>query len=155
MEQPPPKVDKSNWPKGLWNNEPDRVEFEYNGFPCLARRNSRYGFWCGYVAVPPGHPYFKKDIYDVPARVHGGLTYAEHCSGDICHVPKPGEPDNVWWLGFDCGHWNDFQPGMEASLPKECASQVSNLFSLSAAYRDLKYTRRQIRYLADQIAEAA
>lgn len=33
--------------------------------------------------------------------VHGGLTYSDRCHDDICHVPAPGEPDDVWWFGFD------------------------------------------------------
>ena len=30
-------------------------------------------------------------------RVHGGLTYAAD------HAPY-GEPDGLWWFGFDCAH---------------------------------------------------
>ena len=35
-----------------------------------------------------------------------------------CHIPLPGESDNVWWLGFDCGHYMDVQPGREAFRKK-------------------------------------
>ena len=42
------------WGQGPWDDEPDRVDFEHAGFPCLLLRNPRLGQWCGYVAVPPG-----------------------------------------------------------------------------------------------------
>jgi len=47
--------------------------------------------------------------------VHGGLTYADACQeGDdgetICHVAAPGEPEPLWWFGFDCSHAGDLNP---------------------------------------------
>src|SRR5215510_304522 len=36
----------------------------------------------------------------------GERSHARH----ICHTPSPGEPDNVWWLGFDCCHLGDLYP---------------------------------------------
>lgn len=108
-------IDKSKWGDGPWQAEPDRAEWEYAGFPCLAVRHSRSGHWCGYVGVPPNHPLHGKS-YDVPnVAIHGGLTYAAACDGHVCHVPKAGEPENVWWFGFDCQHSGDLAPG----TPKE------------------------------------
>lgn len=106
-------VDRTNWPEGPWNLEPDEARFVHAGYHCLILRNN-LGAWCGYVAVPPGHPWHGQKYDDVPASVHGGLTFASECHGDICHVPAPGEPDDVWWVGFDCGHYNDLMPGMVA-----------------------------------------
>ena len=92
-------VPKSDWPPGPWHDEPDRLDFEHAGLSCLALRN-RFGAWCGYVAVPPGHPFHGTGYNDVPAEVHGGLTYASTCDEPICHELKPGQPDGVWWLGL-------------------------------------------------------
>ena len=55
-----------------------------------------------------------KDYNALDVEVHGGLTYAGECSGSICHVPKPGEPDNVFWFGFDCAHAYDLSPATQA-----------------------------------------
>jgi len=113
-------VDRTGWPPGAWDNEPDRDEWRAHGFPCLIVRN-RYGALCGYVGLPPGHPLHGKDYSDdetADLDVHGGLTYANACAGHICHVPREGEPAEVWWLGFDCGHSCDIQPGMVAMLNK-------------------------------------
>lgn len=99
-------VDKAGWGDGPWHAEPDRVEWEHAGLPCLAVRGPA-GAWCGYAAVPPAHPLHGKSTEDIDVEVHGGLTYANRCQGHICHVPKPGEPDDVYWFGFDCAHSGD------------------------------------------------
>jgi hypothetical protein len=139
-------VPKCDWPAGPWHNEPDRVDFEHAGFACLALRN-HYGAWCGYVAVPPGHPMHGRPYDDVDAEVHGGLTYSHACDGAICHVPRPGESDNVWWLGFDCSHAWDLVPALDGL----CHGRFPTLFD-HATYRDLEYVQNEIRSLAEQLA---
>src|SRR5437899_2549525 len=96
---------------GPWSKEPNRVQFTHAGLDCLLHRGG-LAAWCGYVAVPPGHPAHGKGYDDIPVEVHGGLTYAEPCQGHVCHTPRPGEPEDVWWLGFDCQHFMDTAPGM-------------------------------------------
>lgn len=181
-----PEIDKSTWGEGPWQHEPDRAEWEHAGLPCLALRN-RSGAWCGYAAVPPGHPLHGKGYSDpvpelaaalerlknrpydherdftfsrgvamlfggeidprpdIVIDVHGGLTYANQCSGRICHVPKPGEPDNVWWFGFDCSHAGDISPAYDRSWRGESDD----------AYRTLDYVRAETNRLAEQLAEIA
>src|SRR4051812_22063009 len=92
-------ADKSKWGDGPWQQEPDRLQWEHAGLTCIAHRNHG-GAWCGYVGLPPGHPAHGLGYNDVHGvDVHGGLTYAEACAGHVCHDPKPGEPDGLWWLG--------------------------------------------------------
>jgi hypothetical protein len=94
-------------PPGPWHDEGDHEDFRSpEDVPCIIHRN-RVGAWCGYVAVPPGHPWHGANYTEVPAEVHGGLTYSDGCNGEICHVPSHGESDDVWWLGFDCCHSGD------------------------------------------------
>lgn len=98
--------------EGPWQKENDRVEFEHAGLPCLMVRQPHAGHWCGYVGLFPGHKYYKKAYQDCEdVDVHGGLTYSNACEGHVCHTPKEGEPDDVWWLGFDCAHAYDYCPG--------------------------------------------
>lgn len=92
--------------------EADRIEFKHKGYDCLLSRNPNFGNWCGYAAVPPGHPLHGKSSEDTELSAHGGITFAEGCGGFICHVPAEGEPDNVWWFGFDCAHAGDEIPYM-------------------------------------------
>jgi len=153
-----PDIDKRPWGAGPWQDEPDRVEWEHAGLPCLALRN-HYGNWCGYAAVPPGHPLHRKPYDEVDVSVHGGLTYASLCADAICHVPKPGEPEDVWWFGFDCGHAGDFSPQMHAFLssrgrreqPYDHAGAVAAGRFDVEVYRTLDYVQDETNHLAEQL----
>ena len=150
-------TDRTGWPSGPWDWEPDRVDWvdAGTGLPCLALRSPTMGCWCGYVAVPPGHRYHGAEYDDINVRVHGGLTFAGPCMDDnnhpkheqVCHVPAPGEPDDVWWFGFDCGHGGrDVLPrilGMDRDLPSFPGT----------VYRTIEYVREQCEMLARQLAE--
>lgn len=137
------------WPAGLWDDEPDKVSWTdpATGRPCLIVR-SQTGALCGYVAVDPGHPLHgvgRDDarVQELPA--HGGITYASGCDHDrgealgICHVPKPGAPDDVWWFGFDCGHAWDLQPALAALSPA---------LAEYGTYKHVGYVRRECAELA-------
>lgn len=141
-------IDKSTWGDGPWQTEPDRVEWDHAGLPCLALRN-HWGNWCGYAAVPPGHPLHGQDYDSVDVDVHGSLTYADRCDGPICHVPKPGEPDDVWWFGFDCGHCFDVMPAMDA---RALARHEAPLHFPNASYKTLDYVQAETNRLAEQLA---
>lgn len=102
------------------------------------------------MAVPPGHPAFEKSYDDIDVGVHGGLTYSDHCHGEICHVPAPGEPDNVWWFGFDCAHGGDIIPSFNAIPGIHVMSSTS---PFGETYKDVKYVRREVEELAKQLSQ--
>ncbi len=136
-------VDKSQFPSGPWNNEPDKVQWpdKTTGLPCLAVRNHA-GAWCGYVGVDPSHPCFGVDYNSIPQDLncHGGLTFSDQCSGEehgICHVVE-NEEDRVWWLGFDCNHSFDLAPAYARDRAR-------------GQYRDLAYVQEQCAQLALQL----
>lgn len=138
---------KAQWGDGPWIDEPDKVQWidEETGLDCLIVRN-QIGGLCGYVGVPPEHPFHGTDYEHVEVYVHGGLTYAASCqSGDestnVCHIPEVGRPDNVWWFGFDCAHAFDFAPGAHFPPMRD------------EVYRDIGYVKAEIRSLAVQLAE--
>jgi len=143
-------VSKSTWDEGPWQTEPDRKEWrdEATGLPCLIVRSPVTGSLCGYVGVPPDHPWHGKDHDAIDVQVHGGLTFSAPCDkgGLICHVPQPGEPADVWWLGFDCAHAFDLMPGINALLPER--------HLVDCTYRDMAYVERQCAQLAAQVAES-
>lgn len=152
---------------GPWNDEPDKVQWidPATDLDCLAVRNG-LGAWCGYVGLPPGHPFHgvgyssctatdctEEWCYDHSpegiVRVHGGLTFSSSChesdKGEgfgICHTPFEGRPHDVWWLGFDCAHAGDYTPGLGDLYPEE-------------QYRDLGYVKSECASLARQLAEVA
>ena len=118
------------------------MEWRHNGLPCLMVRHGMSGHWCGYVGVPPEHPWHGKEYSDdaVNVSVHGGLTYANECHGDVYHVAQPGEPEHVWWFGFDCAHCDDHTPGL--SYRKDWGDSI---------YRTLAYVQQQTNELAEQV----
>lgn len=149
-------IDKSTWGQGPWMSEPDKKQFvdAATGLPCLAVRHTDSGHWCGYVGVPEGHPFFKVEYDEVRAidgewiEVHGGLTFASMCqpgedeSRGVCHLPGAGEPDHVWWLGFDCAHSGDRSPAHKSS------------FNFGEdTYKTLRYVEIECRALARQLAQ--
>lgn len=152
-------IDKSAWGAGPWQDEPDKIHWidPETDLDCLMVRNG-LGAWCGYVAVTEGHPAFEQDYDDVSVDVHGGLTYANHCQerGEaepekwVCHIPQPGRPDRVWWLGFDCCHAGDISPAMEH---RDLALGLRTFSSLypGSVYRDRAYVESEVRSLARQL----
>jgi hypothetical protein len=141
---------------GPWADEPDKAQWidEATDLDCLIVRNM-LGALCGYVGVPPGHPWHGVE-YDVPdVEVHGGLTFSDSCQEGaedgpgICHVPQPGRPAEVWWLGFDCAHAFDLQPRQADLL-----AESSKALGLTWTYRTFDYVRDECRALARQVAAA-
>lgn len=154
-------IDKADWPRGEWDNEPDKVQWEdeSTGLPCLAVRVVEHGHWCGYVGVGPDHPLFEKEYGDANVDCHGGLTFSEHCreesercDGGICHKVEPGEPDNAWWFGFDCAHYCDYQPGKSAYYTK-LGLDPWRFADPDSRYRSLSYVKDNCRDLARQLKE--
>lgn len=159
-------VDRTGWDAGPWDDEPDRIQWtdEATGLPCLILRN-RHGAWCGYVGVALDHPWARAELgSDIPADIHGGVTYHAGCDGDpqagICHIPEPGQPDHAFWIGFDCQHAYDYAPGSAARereyMPKHlCTTLGADRFGGRVEYRDERYVRAEVRKLAAQAKGAA
>ena len=64
----------------------------------------------------------------------------------ICHVAAAGEPDPVWWLGFDCAHSGDLSPSF--------AGRYGSLH-YAESYKSISYVENECRNLARQISAAA
>jgi hypothetical protein len=141
-------IEKAHWPKGPWLDEPDKEQFTdpATGLACLIKRQPRLGHLCGYVGVPIGHPLHgvTGDELDELA-VHGGVTFTALCQDgneaeNICHIPGPGEPEPLWWIGFDAAHAFDRLPEMpELSRGED-------------TYKDWGYMKAECAILAAQVA---
>lgn len=88
-----------------WDSEPAEFNFvdDASGLKCAMRRGPG-GNWCGYVAVPKGHPIFGKDYSD-PVTVPSGYMdrdvsvdadYGAIALFTASLVAKPDE--NIWPL---------------------------------------------------------
>lgn len=164
---------------GPWDGEPDKIQWvdPVSDLDCLMLRN-HFGAWCGYVGVPVGHPAYGVEYDAVEVDVHGGLTFADKCSGEnedgtpsagICHVPLDGRPHDVWWQGFDCGHGGDFQPGLHAMERKVMPDLLTKYGKdqpydheaalrgdwMTEKYRTMAYVRAEVTNLAGQLARLA
>jgi hypothetical protein len=152
-------VDKHLWGPGPWQQEPDKRQWKdvTTGLPCFLVRG-RNGALCGYVGVTEGHPWFGRHKYEIDAEVHGGVTFALACERDgewsssICHQPDEGEPDKLWWVGFDCAHSLDLLPS-QPSWPLRAVDFDLPRWA-EPVYRDLSYVERHVGYLALEAASA-
>jgi len=101
----------------------------------------------------PGHPAYGQDREAVDVEAHGGLTYAARCAGPICHVPAPDESDDVWWLGFDCGHAYDVSPALIRVFDRVAKRRSKYAQALpETQYRDVAYVKLAVEFLAHQLA---
>lgn len=155
-------LDKKSWGEGPWVDEPDKIQWQDpdTGLPCLIVRGP-LGALCGYVGVGPDHPWYGLRPHECPAGdldVHGGVNFASKCiepeEGEltICHVVEDGEEDDVWWFGFDCGHFNDITPRMDADRRKYGGPPLDqHPEPFRRWYRDRVYVQEQVTMLAMQI----
>lgn len=104
-------------------------------------------FHCGYLRLPEGHPWIGKGTIDVPASVHGGITWSNNFLGF-------DDVDNgSWWIGFDCAHWNDsyirddLDPRLQELLPGLRRVQMG-------IFRDVDYVKGELVKLAAQASLA-
>lgn len=154
-------ADKAAWGDGPWVNEPDKAQWvdPATGLTCLAKRSGTSGSWCGYVGVHAGHLLHGQGYSDGAQNleVHGGLTYSGGCQEDerpieqrVCHIPAPGEPDDMWWFGFDCAHYMDFSPAMAARMGSVGVPR-GRLYD--EKYRTLAYVKAECAALAKQLVD--
>lgn len=144
-----------------WDLEPDFAKWidRETGLVCAIVRNPIAGSLCGYVRVSnkmakklrqysravapvvrfgrthyrPGHS--RHGINNL--GVHGGVTF----SGQHWHKKML----QGYWVGFDCGHYNDLMPKMLDTLPDSIAQY--------GVYRDFSYVKSECVSLARQLKE--
>jgi len=98
--------------KGVFKNHTFVVTHTDDGF---------YNWYCGYVEVKEGHPYFNKNYEELNnIDCHGGLTY----SG------KRFEEDNNFYIGFDTNHFNSNPCNNLAFVENECMNIIEQLIKL-------------------------
>ena len=159
------EVDKSDWPKGRWNSEPDRKQWrdKETDLFCLALRGPG-GQLNGYVGVPRGHSLYGKD-YDKlfeecfncgssgPGEVeaHGGLTFSGTGNDQVNFRSYPGEPNEIWIFGFDCAHSGDYTPKHGVLLNDISAGYDGYPPTPASTYKTLGYVTKEVESLARQL----
>lgn len=155
-------MDRSNWPSGPWDSEPDEKAWvdPETGLACVINRVSHSGHLCGYVGVPLLHALYKFDYNQRIPWDRESVRYNDNplsflcealadddgcaslgvileCHGGVTFAGKVEEwsPD-LWWFGFDCNHCDDQSP--------------TRLWS--GNYRDFAFVEREVTRLAKQLA---
>ena len=124
-----------------WGHEPNKVEWVdiSTGLVCLAKRNRKTGAWHGYVGIPHDHVWFSnRFISDGDMPVHGGIKYVGMLQRGNWHEPGPGDPGNVWWVGFSCSDVHDRLPYLS----------TSDLDWWDEVYRNLEFVQNECANIA-------
>lgn len=93
---------------------------------------------------------------DIYFDVHGSLTY----SGGGKESTYPVESE-LWWLGFDCGHYNDGKDmdlveklwGDDEHIQRRIEIEREYLYYEDCEVRSQEYIEQECRNLVDQIIE--
>jgi hypothetical protein len=94
-----------------------------------------FGWGCGYVAVPVGHPWYLSHYDDIrPTNEHEQLSYSNFGSpNDWVSQIKGAEllqeiPEGDYWVvGFDCDHsWNNIRNTPKEEVIKMTKALMSN-----------------------------
>ena len=159
-------------------------DFIYKGYRCVVIFGDM-GFRCGYVGVEADNPLYGKDYSDyldinkseldgeplgkrgiIPMlcmafdederarldtyfNVHGGLTYA----GDRADYPVES---NLWWLGFDCGHYgdgSDWDIALKYWSDEPYIQRRAECLDSDGVIRTKEYVENECKSLVDQIIE--
>ncbi len=128
--------------EGPWVDEPDKRVWQAHGFTCDAARELQSGHWCGYVHLPPGHPWYGHPYIGFSLLIEGERA--------ITHA---AEEDGHWVIGFHCAHDGDYPPGL-MTLLNRVAKHESKLFPREG-YRDLAYVQRATEHIAEQARTVA
>lgn len=163
-------IDRSGWPSGPWDNEPDLVKFTHAGFMCVVARQYT-GHLCGYVGLPKTHPLHgvsysepsdklkealekrkEQPLGNNPAFavltrcVFGGELEATPETVFTVHGGLTYSRDHLLPVGDDANGlwWFGF----------DCAhcDDETPIRSYGGQYRDIEYVRAETESLADQLA---
>lgn len=120
--------------------------WEHAGFTCRLV-GLDMGHRCGYVLIPDGHPWHAvNDTRDGPlgnVDVHGGVTWT-----------GPLDPDDNWWIGFDCAHLGDAKD--PALMPAEYRALFAGAGrDYASTVKSAEYVKGETNRLAEQARAAA
>ncbi len=138
---------------GEWVEESDQATFEHAGFKCLVMRGvaadyygqSFGGYFCGYVQIPPNHPWYGKAYEDIECECHGGLTFASERFDE-----------DRFWVGFDCSHGEDITPSIEFILSPRRKKEQNEFYerypNWKRTYKNIQYAIVETQSIAEQAA---
>lgn len=129
----------------------------HRGYP-YAVLFQKLGFRCGYVGIPKTDRYYGCDESEVPVCCHGGLTYADSFLAGV------DDSNDIWWIGFDCAHWNDkedytamlkyFPDDDDVKRIVQVHMSIESKFpNDGAAVKDLQFVENECISIIDQLLD--
>jgi hypothetical protein len=123
-------------------------DFIVDGFRCIIT-GSYMGHRCGYIAIPKDHELYETDYDEIELDVHGGLTYADYSNNGY---PVKTE-EQVWWIGFDCGHYCDAKDLELIKSFGEDNKEIKVVLDIESKY-PTHGTVRTVEYVEKELVEA-
>lgn len=122
-----------------WLTEPNELRWtdEDTGLECLIKRNPELLHLCGYVKIDPTNALYGKKYTGESLNVHGSVTWQGKLEAD---------KDAAYYIGFDCGHFNDYVPGM-ANFHVQSGLHPDRW----GIYRDIEFVKAECAILAAQV----
>lgn len=161
------REEKLAWGDGPWVDEPDSLEFEYRNIRCEIHRHPYLGVFRGYIFIPKDNRYAADDIC-TELDVHGGVTFSAPVKDLFC-------------IGFDCGHFNDFMPQGDYAIrkmeemykylqkekilkdekdKKNLDEHIIDILNTRLSrlhddknYKDIEFVKKELRQLVDQVLD--
>lgn len=151
----------------------ERREF-HHGLECVSVI-SAMGFRCGYVCLPPSHPWYGLDTCDFPngrrARLelnrgrimrdfHQHYERAEsidfliEAHGELTHSGELGTRglEGDWFLGFDCGHaWDGQDPELMSPAHRDIHERYGLDGVIDGPVRSMRYVLDVAAQVAEQV----
>ena len=133
-----------------WDKEPFKREFEYKDFPCIILKHPTQHHLCGYIGIYSTNGLSNMPIDDINEfiNIHGGFTHYD--SGNNINLPITVNNKLIFWLGFDCAHYNDYVPGLE-EFQQFYSYQMSIMNKENVTYKDGQFVENELKKAIDQI----
>lgn len=122
-------------------------DFMIEGYRCVIV-GQNLGHRCGYIAIPKGHEFYGVGYEDIDIDVHGGWTYSENSKWEY-----PVIANDIWWIGFDCGHYCD---GKDLELIKSFgkdSESVKYMLDMESRFPSNEEVRT-IEYVENELIDA-
>lgn len=123
---------KLTYPKGFYLKE-------YKGYTFIVHQDKSGGHLNGFVQLKPIDELLLDEYKVFDLNCHGEITY----QGDLDFIFKNSKNN---YIGFDCAHFGDKQPFVDALLPDW-------VIDTTAVWRDPVYVETNCKSIIDQLIE--
>lgn len=117
----------------------DGLLFTYKNSICLILRNTHMGHLCGYVGVPEGRKFYRAHYDTISNEIDCDIELT--WSGFRLNHQFVNKYKDLWWVGFDCGHFNEWMPKMPRIEKYDSSIQL--------VYRSIPWVMEECKKLVD------